>query len=106
MKDEKIENIEETEVEVLDTYTDEPEEAESSKGISGKLIALGALAIGGAVVYLRATKDKRAAKREEKQIQKLEAKGYIIGKKVEETEPKVNTAEDVTEEVVPEENKQ
>ena len=102
MEDKNIENIEETEVEVLDTYTDEPEEAESSKGISGKLIALGALAIGGAVVYLRATKNKRAAKREEKQIQKLEAKGYIIGKKVEETEP----AEDVTEEVVPEENKQ
>ena len=50
MKDEKNENIKETEVEVLDTYTDEPEEAESSKGISGKLIALGALAIGGAVV--------------------------------------------------------
>lgn len=102
MEDEKIENIEETEVEVLDTYTDEPEETESSKGISGKLIALGALAIGGAVVYLRATKDKRAAKKEEKQIQKLEAKGYVIGKKVEETEP----TEDVTEEVVPEENKQ
>ena len=102
MEDKNIENIEETEVEVLDTYTDEPEEAES-KGVSGKLIALGALAIGGAVVYLRATKDKRAAKREEKQIQKLEAKGYVIGKKVEETEP---AEEDVTEEVVPEENKQ
>lgn len=103
MEDKNIENIEETEVEVLDTYTDEPEEAESSKGISGKLIALGALAIGGAVVYLRATKDKRAAKREEKQIQKLEAKGYIIGKKVEEP---AETKEDATEEVVPEENKQ
>ena len=101
MEDKNIENIEETEIEVLDTYTDEPEES-TSKGISGKLIALGALAIGGAVVYLRATKDKRAAKREEKEIQKLEAKGYVIGKKVEETEP----AEDVTEEVVPEENKQ
>ena len=102
MENEKIENIEETEVEVLDTYTDEPEEAESSKGISGKLIALGALAIGGAAAYLCATKSKRAAKREKKQIQELEAKGYVIGKKVEETEP----AEDVTEEVVPEENKQ
>ena len=102
MRNEKNENIEETEVEVLDTYTDEPEEAESSKGISGKLIALGALAIGGAVAYLCATKDKREAKRDEKQKQRLEAKGYVIGKKVEETEP----AEDVTEEIVPEENKQ
>ena len=102
MEDKNVENIEETEVEVLDTYTDEPEEAESSKSISGKLIALGALAIGGAVVYLRVTKEKREAKRDEKQKQRLEARGYVIGKKVEETEP----AEDVTEEVVPEENKQ
>ena len=103
MKDEKIENIEETKVEVLDTYTDEPEEAESSKGISGKLIALGALAIGGAVVYLRATKNKRAAKREQKEIQKLEAKGYTVIAKVPE---EILTKEDVIEEVVPEENKQ
>ena len=102
MEDEKIENIEETEVEVLDTYTDEPEEAES-KGVSGKLIALGALAIGGAVVYLRATKNKRAAKREQKEIQKLEAKGYTVIAKVPE---EILTKEDVIEEVVPEENKQ
>lgn len=103
MRNEKIENIEETEVEVLDTYTDEPEEAESSKGISKKLIAaFGALTIGGAVAYLCATKDKREAKRDEKQKQRLEARGYVISKKVEETEP----AEDVSEEVVPEENKQ
>ena len=103
MEDKNIENIEETEVEVLDTYTDEPEEAESSKGISGKLIALGALAIGGAVVYLRATKNKRAAKREQKEIQKLEAKGYTGIAKVPE---EILTKEDVIEEVVPEENKQ
>ena len=103
MEDKNIENIEKTEVEVLDTYTDEPEEAESSKGVSGKLIALGALAIGGAVVYLRATKNKRAAKREQKEIQKLEAKGYTVIAKVPE---KILTKEDVIEEVVPEENKQ
>lgn len=103
MEDKNIENIEETEVEVLDTYTDESEEAESSKGISGKLIALGALAIGGAVVYLRATKDKRAAKREQKEIQKLEAKGYTVIAKIPE---EILTKEDVVEEVVPEENKQ
>ena len=104
MEDEKIENIEETKVEVLDTYTDEPEEAESSKGISKKLIAaFGALTIGGAVVYLRATKDERAAKREGKQIQKLEKKGYTVIAKIPE---EIMSKEDVTEEVVPEENQQ
>ena len=105
MEDKNIVNIEETEVEVLDTYADEPAES-TSKSISGKLIAGGIAALGLTALWLHKTKDKRAAKREEREIQKLEAKGYIIGKKVEEPEPADDKEGVETEEVVPEENKQ
>lgn len=68
--------------EVMDTY--EPEET-SGKGIS--VVAVGAVlaAIGVGVAVVR----KRKGKLDEWRIKRLEKKGYVVTKPVEETEAEV-----------------
>ena len=71
MEDMKITNIEEVEVEENCEYA---EPVESGSGIFGKLV-LGALAVaGGTAFVLHKTKDKR----EQRKIEKLRKKGYVI----------------------------
>lgn len=72
--EEVLENITEVEVDDAPIYVDAV--TSSNKGI-GVLIAVGVAATAAAAVGIwRATKDKR----EERQIRKLEKKGYVITK--------------------------
>ena len=91
-----MEEIENNEV-AMTEYYEEPEN--TGNGIVGK-IAIGAVAAvvgAGAFIYYK-TKDKR----EERTIRKLEKKGYVISKvvdqEVEESEPVSESNEDVQEE--------
>lgn len=88
-----MEAMENEETRELDLYEEYPE----TKGSAGKIavglvVAAGAAIAGGVAVWAHKTKDKR----EQKQIAKLEKKGYVIYKEEELVEAEVS--EDVPEE--------
>lgn len=89
------ENVETTEVVEMETGNNETEE---SGGGLIKLAVLGGVAVGAVGVHLyNKTKDKRAKKREAKQIKKLEAAGYIVIPKEETTDEPFEVCEEEVE---------
>lgn len=71
----------ENEVKVIDIGTDyEIEEAEVNGGLIAKVVlGVGSLLLGG--VYAFKNRDKLLAKKEEKEVEKLKKKGYVVYKK-------------------------
>lgn len=84
------ETTEETNTEIDTTYVDSES---SSGGLATKvLLGLGGLLVAGTVVAVK-NKDKIKAKLTDRQIKKLEKKGYIISKSEDSDEPKIIEAE-------------
>lgn len=77
MEERNIENIEEAETDVIESYDDEETEISAEKKVLKKLIA-GLLAAGGLAVLLHKTKGKRKEKRIAREIEELENEGYTV----------------------------
>lgn len=93
-----------TEVEeILDNEATYEEETEEKSSVAGKIVfGLGAAVVAGATALAIKNRDKIKAKRTERQIKKLEAKGYVVvdvndDDESEDIEEETTESEEVTE---------
>lgn len=67
-----------TEVVIEDYGYDEPEVENEGGFLKGAIVAGGTLLVGGATAFAIKNKNRIAAKLEERNVRKLEKKGYVI----------------------------